>query len=97
MNPVAVLLSPRVKRGLLVIGLIVLAVGVFYRTLYPRLFEAYVGKVNAPLTYDSSQTVSEEEFEAIAQSLSEQARRQKAEAIVSDEQDPSPGGSRSRS
>ncbi len=88
MNPVAILLSRKSKRGLLVIGLVVLVGVFFYRTLYPRLFESYVGKINAPLTYDSSRLVSENEFEAIAQALSEQARRRRAEAIVSDEQDP---------
>ncbi|QIK37931.1 nitrite reductase [Caldichromatium japonicum] len=88
MNPVEFLLRPKVKRGLLVFGLILLLGIILYRTLYPRIFESYVGKVNAPLIYDSSRTLSADEFEAIAQALSEQARRQKAEAIVSEEQDP---------
>jgi hypothetical protein len=88
MNPIARLLDPKTQ-GRLILGagvLVVLALA--YRVLYPVLFETYVGKTNAPLTYESSRRVTEAEFESLAWSLSEEARRRKAESIVSADQDP---------
>lgn len=59
---------------------------VFYRYFYPVLFSAYVGKTNAPLYYASSQPLSEREFELLARELSEAARREQAEAIVTEKE-----------
>jgi hypothetical protein len=59
-----------------------------YQVIYPRLFEAYVGKANAPLTYPNSRALTDAEFEALADELTEAARRRAAEAIVRDDQDP---------
>ena len=88
MNPIATLLDPKTKRRLIVGAGVLVALALAYRFLYPVFFDAYVGKTNAPLTYESSQRLSDDEFEALAQSLSEEARRVKAESVVAEEQDP---------
>jgi len=88
MNPIATLLDPKTKRRLIVGAGVFGVLALAYRFLYPVFFDAYVGKTNAPLTYESSQTLTEAEFEALAQSLSEEARRLKAESVVAEDQDP---------
>ena len=88
MNPIATLLDPKTKRRLIVGAGVLVVLALAYRFLYPVFFDAYVGKTNAPLTYESSQTLTEAEFEALAQSLSEEARRLKAESVVAEDQDP---------
>lgn len=77
------LLTPKNARRLLVtvaVGLLVLFV--LYKVVYPIVFDAYVGKSNAPLTYANSQPISEDALEAMAIELSLSARRAAAEAIV---------------
>lgn len=46
--------------------------------LYPPIFEAYTGVVNAPLTYDSSVRLTNTEFEALASRLMFEAARLRA-------------------
>lgn len=46
--------------------------------LYPPLFEAYTGVVNAPLRYDSSVRLTNTEFEALASRLMFEAARERA-------------------
>jgi hypothetical protein len=82
------LVSAKSKRLFLSLGGILLAVMLAYKFLYPVFFDAYVGKTNAPLSFDSSRELNEREFEALARELSEQARHDKAAAVVSEEQDP---------
>ncbi|MBF0370656.1 MAG: cytochrome c3 family protein [Magnetococcales bacterium] len=55
---------------------------------YPLFFESYTGVVNRPLTYDSSEVLSEAEFEALAESLTHQHRREQALKITDSETDP---------
>ncbi|MBB1126137.1 multiheme c-type cytochrome [Thiospirillum jenense] len=86
--PVKPLLSHLAQRRLLIISGILLIVFIAYRLFYPPLFDAYVGKTNAPLTYANSQTVTPQAFELLARDLSHQARYQKAAAIVATDQDP---------
>jgi len=85
---VQLLISRRVRHWTIGLAIAALAGTLFYRLLYPVLFEAYVGKTNAPLTYANSQLLSEREFEALARELSATARRAAATAIVSADQDP---------
>ena len=59
-----------------------------YQFIYPLLFDAYVGKTNALLTYASSQTLTEPQFEALARDLSREARYAKAAAIIDTDQPP---------
>ncbi len=68
-----------------VVGLLVLLA--IYKLLYPVLFDAYVGKSNAPLTFASSQPVTEDEFEALALALTQSARLEAATAIVGEDRD----------
>ncbi|MBF0311351.1 MAG: nitrite reductase [Magnetococcales bacterium] len=66
-----------IKLGMVVVGGSLLAL-----TLGPKLwhkaFENYTGVVNAPLRYDSSQAVSEREFNRLADKLTRQARQERA-------------------
>ncbi len=66
----------------------VLVVTLIYKVLYPLAFEFYVGKTNAPLTYSSSQELTPEAFELLAQELSRETRQQQAATIVATDQDP---------
>ncbi len=81
--------SPRAGRWLL-IGLAVLVVGyLMYKVLYPVAFEAYTGVTNAPLTsFPNRDTLSDAELEQLALDLTEQARRERAEAIVALDEEP---------
>ncbi|MGQ9659322.1 MAG: cytochrome c3 family protein [Thermochromatium sp.] len=88
MNPIAILLEAKTKRRLIIGAGVLLLLALVFRVLYPVAFEAYVGKTNAPLVYESSRRLTEAEFEALARSLSEESRRRKAESIVSANQDP---------
>ena len=65
-----------------------LALFVAYQVVYPVLFDAYVGKENAPLTYSNAQRSSEAEFAALADDLTEAARYRAAAASVREDQDP---------
>lgn len=58
----------------------------FYKLLYPVLFESYTGVVNAELSYDSSKKLSDSEFEALVHELTYQARYEKAAEITADEE-----------
>jgi len=67
--------------------MLLMVLGLVYKFLYPLLFEAYTGVVNVRLSYDSSQKLSEAEFEAVAQQLTYQARYDKAAALVTETAD----------
>ncbi len=58
---------------------------VFMAVIYNPFFEAYTGVVNAELTYESSRTVSDAEFEALARSLTLEKRKALAALAVGDE------------
>ncbi|NCA70998.1 MAG: nitrite reductase [Sphingobacteriia bacterium] len=77
----ALLASRPLRRLLIAVGALAL-LGALFSLLYPLVFETYVGKVNAPLTFSSSQTLNDDEFEALAAELSWSARHAAAAAIV---------------
>jgi hypothetical protein len=54
----------------------------FNHWFYPILFESYTGVVNAALRFDSSQKISDTEFETLAHELTYQARYKKAAKIL---------------
>lgn len=62
-----------------------IAVGTFFTVGYPLLFEAYTGVVNGELTFDSSTTLTDTEFEALANEMTHQTRQAAAEAVVAGE------------
>ncbi|MEO5367158.1 MAG: hypothetical protein H7831_12590 [Magnetococcus sp. WYHC-3] len=70
---------------LLVAGFFALALG---KRLYPTMFEGYTGVKNAPLTYETSRTLSPEGFEHAALKVSESMRRQNAELATASESHP---------
>ncbi|WP_295388743.1 multiheme c-type cytochrome [uncultured Thiodictyon sp.] len=76
------------RRVLRFTAMVLIVLVLAYQFLYPPLFDAYVGKSNALLTYANSQTLSEREFEALARDLSRQARYTKAAASVGADQAP---------
>jgi len=87
-KPVQAFLANRKARVVLVALLVAGTLFALFKLLYPILFEAYVGKPNAPLVYPNSQAVTEAEFEDIADALTEAARRRAAEEIVGDGDEP---------
>lgn len=54
---------------------------------YPIAFEAYTGVENRPLTYASSQEVSDAAFETLAQEVTFEARLAKAQGMAAHEKD----------
>ena len=82
MKAQAMLASKNVRRILIAAAIGLVTLIALYKLVYPVVFDAYVGKSNAPLSYASSQMVSDEEYEALAQSLTQAARYQAAAAIV---------------
>jgi hypothetical protein len=79
---------PQGARWVLVL-LAVLAAGyLLYKLVYPIVFDAYTGVTNAPLTYPNSDTLSDAEIDQLALELSAASRRERAEAIVVQDQDP---------
>ncbi|WP_043752561.1 nitrite reductase [Imhoffiella purpurea] len=88
MKPIQNLLSTPAGRRLLIAVLVLIGLTLAYKLLYPLMFESYVGKTNAPLTYDSSKRLTDAEFEALAADLSREARYRKAASIVSTDQEP---------
>jgi len=79
----------RLARQLIYLGLAVLMLVLLYKVIYPMLFDAYVGETNAKLEFSTSKELTETQFEALARELTADARRAKAESIVT-EQDPFP-------
>ncbi|MBV5310977.1 hypothetical protein, partial [Chromatium okenii] len=63
-------MKPHTMRRLIVIILVLLTLIFIYKVIYPLAFDAYVGKVNAPLTYSSSRELTSAEFEVLANELS---------------------------
>ncbi|EGV31977.1 hypothetical protein ThidrDRAFT_1551 [Thiorhodococcus drewsii AZ1] len=88
MKPLQNLLSTPARRRLLIVALVLIALTLAYKRLYPLMFESYVGETNARLTYDSSKTLTDAEFEALATDLSREARYRKADSIVETDQAP---------
>lgn len=88
MKPLQNLLSTPAQRRVAGVALVLLGLALAYKLLYPLMFESYVGKTNAPLTYDTSKTLTEAEFEALAADLSKAARYRKAAAVVDKNQAP---------
>ncbi|MBV5308331.1 multiheme c-type cytochrome [Chromatium okenii] len=81
-------MKPHIMRRFIVIVLALLTLILIYKVVYPLAFEAYVGKVNAPLTYSSSRELTSAEFEVLANELSIDARQRKAATIVAADQTP---------
>ncbi len=77
----------RTGRWALILVLVPVVLFLLYKVVYPVVFDAYTGVTNAPLTYDSTETLSEAEFEQLALELTEKARRDRAEATVKTNQD----------
>ncbi|MDJ0806053.1 MAG: nitrite reductase [Gammaproteobacteria bacterium] len=76
----------RIFKTLFVLAGIFLVGSLGYKYLYPVIFEAYTGVVNAPLTYESSQKLTTTEFEALARELTHDARYKEAVAVSADEE-----------
>jgi hypothetical protein len=74
------------RRLLLLLSLLLLAV-LFYKLVYPLLFQAYVGETSVVLTFENSDELTDREFERLALSLTEQARFEQAAATVKANQD----------
>ena len=75
-------------RWLLILFAVLVVLYLLYKVVYPLVFGVYTGVTNAPLTYDTTETLSEAEFEQLAMELTDQARRERAEATVDPDQDP---------
>ncbi|MCP4696096.1 MAG: nitrite reductase [Gammaproteobacteria bacterium] len=60
---------------------------VLTKWLYPAAFEWYTGVENRPLAYESSRRLSETEFERLADALTYEFRRARAEAITAEEEE----------
>ncbi|MBK1644195.1 nitrite reductase [Thiocapsa imhoffii] len=86
MNAVAhaLLHSRLIRRLAIAVAILLFVLLAFYKFVYPVVFDAYIGKSNAPLTYESSQPLTPAQFDALAEELSQEARRTAAEAIVSE-------------
>jgi len=61
----------------------------FFKFIYPSLFESYTGVVNIELTYDSSQKLSDREFETLACELAYQVRYEESGKFIANQQDDS--------
>jgi hypothetical protein len=77
-------LATKTGKTLTILFILLISIVFIDKILYPVLFESYTGVTNVELSYDSSQKVSDTEFETLAQELTYQARYQKAAAIVTD-------------
>ncbi|MBF0142204.1 MAG: nitrite reductase [Magnetococcales bacterium] len=77
----------RRRRRLVGAGIFVLLAVVFWRWGYPWMFERYTGVVNAPLTYASSQRVTDAEFDALADELTQNWRLEQALLVAGGEKD----------
>lgn len=77
------------KLALYLLGLLVI---LFFLTkwFYPPAFEWYTGVKNRPLTYESSRKLTEIEFERLADKLTYDSRRARAEAITAEEEEAFP-------
>lgn len=80
--PVTAFSLSKGKRQLLIAALILLGAVILYKLVYPLVFDAYIGRTNGHLTYASSQSVTADEFEALAAELTHEARFAAAAAIV---------------
>ncbi|NEV62523.1 multiheme c-type cytochrome [Thiorhodococcus minor] len=81
------LLSTPTRRRIFTAAMALLALTLAYKLLYPIVFDAYVGKTNAQLTYESSKPLTNAQFEALAEDITRDARYRKAAAIVEADQD----------
>jgi hypothetical protein len=70
--------------GVAVVTAVILG-AVFYFVGYPKLFEAYTGVKNGPLTYASSVAIGDADFEAIADRLTYNTRFAAASRVTADE------------
>jgi len=74
-------------RWLAILLAVLIALFLLYKVVYPLVFDAYTGVTNAPLSYESTETLSDAEFEQVALELTADARRARAEAAVDPDQD----------
>lgn len=80
------LFATKTRRRLAIVLAVILVPAVLYKVVYPLFFDAYTGVKNAPLTYDT-QRLTEPEFDQLALELTEQVRRERAEATVTEDRD----------
>lgn len=80
------LFATKTRRGIAIVLAVILVPAVLYKVVYPLFFDAYTGVKNAPLTYDTHK-LSDAEFEQLALELTEKTRRERAEAVVREDQD----------
>ena len=80
------LFATKTRRRLAIVLAVVLVPAVLYKVVYPVFFDLYTGVKNAPLTYDTRE-LSEAEFDQLALELTEAARRERAEAVVTEDRD----------
>ncbi len=73
------------KITIFLIILLILSI-LFYKLLYPLIFESYTGVVNVELSYENSVKLSDSEFEALANELTYQSCCEKAAEIVGTEE-----------
>ena len=81
------LFATKTRRRVAIVLAVLLIPAVLYKVVYPIVFDAYTGVENAPLTYDTEQ-LSDAEFEQLALEMTEEARRARAAAVVSEDQEP---------
>jgi hypothetical protein len=80
------LFATKTRRRVVLVLAVLLVPAVLYKVVYPVFFDAYTGVENAPLTYDTRK-LSDAEFEQLALELTEEKRRERAQAVVREDQD----------
>ncbi|NBC47530.1 MAG: nitrite reductase [Gammaproteobacteria bacterium] len=80
------LFATKTRRRVAIVLAVLLVPAVLYKVVYPVFFDLYTGVENAPLTYDTRE-LTEAEFEQLALELTEAKRRERAEAVVTEEDD----------
>jgi len=69
-----------------VLVILLILMMLFYKFLYPVVFESYTGVVNVELSYENSDKLSDTEFEALAYELTYQTCCEKADEIMAAEE-----------
>ncbi len=82
MKPLFKSKAGKITAAVIVVAVILIAA---YKFGYPLMFESYTGVTNAPLTYDSSVRLTDAEFDALADSLTYEARYERAMQVTADE------------
>lgn len=89
MNVSSMTIHFRSKQGKWFLALLLLALTVILlRWLYPTLLTSYMGVVNAPLTYQTGEPLSDREFDRVASELTQHDRQERAMAQTAEEENP---------